>query len=64
VDIIFILPPVLLILAAIGFGGWRFSKRGAKAAGVLILRIIVYGGFALFVLFFIWVGLYYAGGGH
>ncbi len=64
VDIIFIAPPVFLVLLAITVGAWRLSSRGAKAAGVSIIRIIVYGGFALFILFFIWVGLYYSGSGH
>ena len=64
VDIIFIAPPVLLILVAIMVGVWRLSKRGAKAALVSVVRILVYGGFALFILFFIVIGFYYATGGH
>jgi hypothetical protein len=64
VNIIFVLPPVLLVLTAIAVGGWRFSTRGPKAAGVSFVRIIVYGGFILFVLFLVWASLYYAGGGH
>ncbi len=61
---IFIIPPVILLLVAIVIGFWRFSKHGAKRSLISIVRVIVYGGFALFILFVIWVGMYYAGGGH
>jgi hypothetical protein len=64
VHIILIAPPVLLILLAIVLGTWRLSKRGAKAAAISVVRILVYGGFALFILFFVVIGFYYATGGH
>jgi hypothetical protein len=64
VDIIFIAPVVLLVLLAITVGAWRLSTRGTKAAAVSVLRVLVYGSFALMILFFAWVALYYAGGGH
>ena len=64
VHIIFIAPPVLLILVAIIVGAWRLSKRGAKAALISSVRVLVYGGFALFILFFVVIGFYYATGGH
>jgi hypothetical protein len=37
VHIIFIAPPVLLILLAIVVGGWRLSQRGVKAAVISVL---------------------------
>jgi hypothetical protein len=61
---IFIIPPLVLLVAAILVGLSRFSKEGAGSAFTSVVRIIVYGAFVLFVLFFIWAGLYYAGGGH
>jgi hypothetical protein len=64
VHLFFIIPPVALVITALGFGLQRFSTRGAKAALVSVVRVMVYGGFILFVLFLIWFGLYYAGGGH
>ena len=64
VDIIFIAPPVFLILLAITIGAWRLPTRGTKAAFVSVVRVLVYGGFALFILLFVWIGIYYAGGGH
>jgi hypothetical protein len=64
VNIIFIAPPVLLVLLAMIVGAWRLSRRGPKAALVSLVRIFVYGGFALFILFFLMIGSYYATGGH
>jgi hypothetical protein len=64
VHLIFIIPPVVLVIVALVLGMRRFSARGAKGAATSIIRVIVYGAFILFVLFFIWAGLYYAGGGH
>jgi len=64
VDIIFIAPPVLLALLAITVFAWRLSNRGPKAALVSMVRVVVYGTFALFILFCVFAGLYYAGGGH
>jgi hypothetical protein len=64
VDIIFIIPPVVLAIIAVVFGLWQFSRHGAQGALKSVARVILYGGFILFVLFLIWVGLYYAGGGH
>lgn len=62
--IIFIVPPLFLVLLAFTVGAWRLSTRGTKAAVVSVVRILVYGGFMLFILFFVWIGIYYAGGGH
>jgi hypothetical protein len=64
VHLIYIIPPVLLIIIAVVLGLRQFSKNGATGALESVVRVIVYGGFILFVLFFIWVALYYAGGGH
>jgi hypothetical protein len=64
VSIIFIAPPVLLVILAIAIGVWRLSSQGPKAAIVSVFRILIYGGFALLVLFFVWVWIYYSGGGH
>lgn len=64
VDIIFTIPLLLLILLAVGIAVWRFSNRGAKAAATSFVRIIVYGGFALFVLFALILAYYYSTGGH
>lgn len=64
VHIIFIVPPVFLVLLAITVGAWRLSTRGTKAAIVSVVRILIYGGFTLLLLFFVWIGIYYAGGGH
>jgi hypothetical protein len=64
VDIIFIVPPVFLVLLAFTIGAWRLSTRGIKAAIMTFVRVLVFGGFALFILFFVWVGIYYGGGGH
>jgi hypothetical protein len=64
VHIVFITPPLFLILLAIAVSAWRFSTRGTKAAVVSVVRILVYGGFLLFILFFVLIGIYYAGGGH
>ena len=63
-NIIFIGPSLFLILLAITVGTWRYSKRGAKPAITSVVRIVVYGGFALFILFILLLGMYYAGGGH
>ena len=64
VNIIFIGPSVFLILLAIAVGTWRYSKRGAKPAITSVVRIVVYGGLTLFILFIWLLGMYYAGGGH
>jgi len=64
VHIVFIAPPLFLILLAIAVGVWRFSTCGTKVGVVSVVRILVYGGFLLFILFFVWIGIYYAGGGH
>jgi hypothetical protein len=64
IDIIYIIPPLVLAASAILIGLWRFSKHGAKSALISASRVLVYGGFTLFVLFLIWIGIYYAGGGH
>ena len=64
VHIIFILPPILLVLLAIAVGVWRFSTGGRKRALVAVIRILVYGGFAVFVLFCALIVFYYATGGH
>jgi cytochrome c oxidase assembly factor CtaG len=64
ISIIFIAPPLILLLLAIVVGAWRFSKRGAKAAATSVVRIIVYGSFVLFVLFMAVLAMYYSGGGH
>ena len=64
VHIIFIAPPLFLLLLAIVVGTHRFSRRGAKAAITSVVRILVYGSFILFILFITLIGVYYAGGGH
>jgi hypothetical protein len=64
INIIFIAPALFLILLAIAVGTWRYSKRGAKPALTSFIRIIVYGGFTLFILFILLLAMYYAGGGH
>ncbi len=64
VDIIFIIPPVVLVIVAVVAGLWRLSKHGTKSALTSVVRVIVYGSLILFVLFIVWVGMYYAGGGH
>jgi hypothetical protein len=64
VNIIFIAPPLILITLALTVGTWRLSTHGTKAALVSVVRILVYGALLLFILFFVWVGLYYAGSGH
>ena len=64
VHIIFILPPILLVLLAVAVGVWRFSTGGLKRGLVSTARILVYGGFALFVLFCGLIVFYYATGGH
>jgi cytochrome c oxidase assembly factor CtaG len=64
INIIFIAPPLILLLLAIVVGAWRFSKRGAKAATTSVVRIIVYGSFVLFILFMAVLAMYYSGGGH
>jgi|GEM_PF-6067904 hypothetical protein len=64
VHIIFIAPPVFLLLLAITVGIWRVSTRGTKAALVSVVRILVYGGVTLFILFFVLIGFYYSTGGH
>ena len=64
VSIIFLGPSLFLILLAIAVGIWRYSKRGPKPAITSVVRILVYGGFTIFVLFMLLLGTYYAGGGH
>jgi hypothetical protein len=64
VHIIFILPPILLVLLAIVFAVSRFSTHGPKRALVSVVRVLVYGGFGLFVLFCAWMVFYYSTGGH
>jgi len=64
VDLIFIAPPVALLAVAIAAGLWGLSKRGMRGAVTAVVRVLVYGGFALFALFLIWAGMYYAGKGH
>ena len=64
VDIIFILSPIALLVAAVVASLWVLSKRGMKNALESVVRVIIYGGLPLFVLFIIWAGMYYAGGGH
>ena len=64
VDLFFIIPLVVLVVVAVlaGLGGG--AERGTKGALTSFVRVVVYGGALLFVLFMIWVGMYYAGGGH
>lgn len=64
VDIIFIIPLALVVIVALAVGVWQFSKHGAKRAVISVVISLVSGVFLLFVLFAIWVGIYYAGGGH
>jgi hypothetical protein len=64
VDIIFFIPPFLLLVAAALVGLWQFSKHGAKRALIASGGVLVLGGFLVFALFVIWIAIYYAGGGH
>ncbi len=64
VDIIFILPPVALVVAAILVGLWVRKRRGVKIALISGAGVICCGGVILFLLFILWVYIYYAGGGH
>lgn len=64
VDIIYIIPPIVLAIVALLVGLRRLSEHGPMGALTSSLRVIVYGGCILFVLFLLWVGMYYAGGGH
>jgi hypothetical protein len=43
--------------------GGRGSVKGKDAAAFLV-RVIVYGGGTLFLLFVIYIVMYYRGGGH
>lgn len=61
---IFIIPPILLILLALVSGIRRARRGDAKDSVSSVIRILVYGGLVLFLLFIGWVFLYYAGGGH
>jgi hypothetical protein len=61
---IFVVPAVLLVLLAIGTGIWRLSTRGPKRVLISVVRIVVYGGFALFVLFCALLVFHYSTGGH
>jgi hypothetical protein len=64
VSLYFIIPLVVLVLAAVLAGLGGRAERGTQGALTSFVRVIVYGGALLFVLFLIWAGMYYAGGGH
>ncbi len=64
VALIFVFPAVILLLLASAVGVWRLLTRGTKSAATAVVRIVVYGGFILFILFFVVIGVYYANGGH
>jgi hypothetical protein len=64
VDIIFFIPPFLLLVVAALVGLWQFSKHGAKRALVSVAIALVSGGVLIFALLVIWLTIYYAGGGH
>jgi hypothetical protein len=63
VHIIFIAPPLLLLLLAFVVGASNVS-HGTKAAVTSAVRVLAYGSVALVILFIMWVVIYYAGGGH
>jgi hypothetical protein len=64
VDTFFLIPPLLLVLIALIVGIQRYRSGGAKKSFVSVVRVLVYGGLVLFLLFVGWTFLYYAGGGH
>ena len=63
-NMIFLVPALFLVLFAMGMGVWRLSSEGPKAAMISVVRVLVYGGFALFVLFCGVLAFHYATGGH
>jgi len=64
VDIIFILPPAALVVAAVFVGLWVQKRRGVKSALMSFIGVICGGGLILLLLFMLWVAIYFAGGGH
>ena len=59
-----VLPVALVILLAVSMGAFRLFTAGTRRALVSVVRIVVYGGFAVFVLIMGLLGAYYANGGH
>ena len=61
---VFIISVVALVAVALLRGLGRWSTGGAKGAALSAFRVLVYGGFILFLLFAALLALYYARGGH
>ena len=47
-----------------GVGVWRLRTLGPKGALISVVRVLIYGGFALFILFCGVLVIHYATGGH
>ena len=64
IAMIYVVPLVLLLVAATGVGVWRLRTLGPKGALISGVRVLIYGGFALFILFCGVLVIHYATGGH
>ena len=64
VDLFYIVPVVTLVVVALLVGLGKSSSGDSKGAALSVFRVLLYGGFVLFLLFLAWAALYYAGGGH
>lgn len=61
---IVVLPAAIVILLAVSMGAFRLFTAGTRRALVSVVRIVVYGGFAVFVLIMGLLAYYYSNGGH
>ncbi|HEY0099213.1 MAG TPA: hypothetical protein VGB76_09685 [Pyrinomonadaceae bacterium] len=64
VDIIFFIPPLLLLIVATVVGLWQYSKHGAKRALLASFIVLALGGLLIFALLVVWLYIYYSSGGH
>lgn len=64
ISYIFIIPPIIFLVIALSFFYSKIVKGNYKQAFVGLLRVLVYGGLILFVMFVLWTALYFSGKGH
>jgi pimeloyl-ACP methyl ester carboxylesterase len=64
VDKLFLVPPLALLILAIGVGVWRGAKYGAGRGVKAAALTTGVGGIILVVLFVVYLIAYYANGGH
>jgi hypothetical protein len=59
-----VLPAAILVLLAVSMGVHQLFTAGTKRALVTVVRVMVYGAFAFFVLVVCITLFYYSTGGH